>query len=179
MLWCGRAPSFGAWPLPAARPLRTARPVPAAVISLRAMWITFPPIDIGLQLAGVVFGGTESFRSEGAHDEQGFCGCRCDGIGGEQYQLGDGTLPIARRWSRLRSVCGAAPSGLRFAGVDTTIRTGGPTGDPGGAGPCSTCGNVGLCIDWKLVGWYGSWDGRQYHHGCKRACRPCGSYEGN
>lgn len=66
------------------------------------------------------------------------------------------------------------PSGLRFAGADTTVRTGGPAGDPG-AGPCNTCGNMGVCIDWKLYGWYGSWDGR-HHHGCKRACRPCGSY---
>jgi hypothetical protein len=79
------------------------------------------------------------------------------------------------------------PSGLRFSGMDTTIRTGGPVGDPGaawGGGPCSSCGggDTGLCIDWKLVGWYGSWEG--HHHkgygyggggyGCKKACRSCG-----
>ena len=41
------------------------------------------------------------------------------------------------------------PSGLRFSGMDTTIRTGGPVGDPGaawGGGPCSSCGGGDMHI---------------------------------
>jgi hypothetical protein len=77
---------------------------------------------------------------------------------------------------------GPAP-GMRFGDAPqiTTVRTGSiEGGDMAGAvegplvgpygGACAACGGAGcgICVDWKLIGWYGSWnDG---HHGCRRGC---------
>jgi len=67
------------------------------------------------------------------------------------------------------------PSGLRFSGADTTIHTKSLDGGPG-TGSCDTCGAGGICVDWKLVSWHGSWDDPQPHDGGHgRSCGPvCG-----
>ncbi len=71
------------------------------------------------------------------------------------------------------------PAGLRFGVVsEATVRTGavdgvgyGGAGVPTGYGgaPCDTCCAGGICMDWKLLPWYGCWDDH-HHHGC-RSCR--------
>jgi hypothetical protein len=66
-----------------------------------------------------------------------------------------------------------APSGLRFGGADVMIHPKSLDGGPGYG--CNTCGaDGGVCLDWKLYSWYGSWDGPKSHghhgRGCGLAC---------
>jgi hypothetical protein len=66
--------------------------------------------------------------------------------------------------------------GLRFSGANTTIMTG-SMADPHN-GYCTACSAGGVCVDWKLLSWYGSWDGYGYGygHGGGRGCgRACGN----
>jgi hypothetical protein len=51
--------------------------------------------------------------------------------------------------------------GLRFSGANTTILNGSLADR---AGPCGACANGGVCVDWKLVSWYASWDGHHPHY---------------
>ena len=56
------------------------------------------------------------------------------------------------------------PSGLRFGGADVMIHPKSLDGGPGDG--CNTCGaDGGVCLDWKLYTWYGSWDGPKHGHG--------------
>lgn len=51
------------------------------------------------------------------------------------------------------------------------------TGGAFGGGNCLCgAGGCGICIDWKLIGWYGTWDwghGKEYQYGW---CNNCGQY---
>ena len=74
------------------------------------------------------------------------------------------------------------PAGLRFSGMPPGENFSVRTGDYGGGhygygpGPCSSCGGYGgVCIDWTLLPWYGTWDGQHFHHHhghCGACARP-------
>lgn len=68
------------------------------------------------------------------------------------------------------------PSGLRFTGIELSVRTGHTEGGYGYGG-CNSCGQAGYCAPWTAVPWFGSWDEPHYHGGCHRGgrcCSPCG-----
>jgi len=58
-------------------------------------------------------------------------------------------------------LAGPPVPGLRFSGANTTIVNGSLAER---AGPCGACAGGGVCVDWKLVSWYASWDGHHPHY---------------
>jgi hypothetical protein len=65
------------------------------------------------------------------------------------------------------------PSGLRFPDATVSVKTGGVEGGV----PCATCGQfgqLGQCIPWAVLPWYGSWDNDHQGHHRWGGCRHCG-----
>ncbi|MBI3838441.1 MAG: hypothetical protein HY288_10975 [Planctomycetia bacterium] len=59
------------------------------------------------------------------------------------------------------------PSGLRFPDATVSVQTGAGEGNV----PCAACGQLGTCIYWTLLPWYGSWDdGHHRGAGCRHCC---------
>jgi hypothetical protein len=83
--------------------------------------------------------------------------------------------PPVRGPSVYDTYSGYVPSGMRFGDLPqtATIRAEGGqlvAGDPtpygygGYGGGCGGCGGL-LCLDWKLVSWYASWNDGHHGHG--------------
>ena len=92
-----------------------------------------------------------------------------------------GQTPSYTSWQSGGS--GLRPSGLRFPDATVSIRTGdGEVAAPGGvemAAPCNSCGQygngqLGQCIPWTVLPWYGSWDSGHHGHHRWGGCRSCG-----